>query len=200
MSDQSSYRVQLLNKADSVRFFERRALGDFGPGAPLRHREAAPVDGFEMSGSFELNVSDSRTGQLLWTHTQPNLITDWGRHVWFDAAWTVVRLGFSPAQEAPNLSRCSVPTDGSQVFVSSNLGIGTVIPATYTRQWSVTFSAPASNRTLGTIFTTTTASNSVDTNVGPCQMMSYTLLTPPKTQMTTQTLEVVYRLSMNPIY
>lgn len=38
-----------------------------------------------------------------------------------------------------------------------------------------------------------------DANVGVYGIAAYALLTPAKTQTTTQTLEVVYRISMSPI-
>jgi hypothetical protein len=42
-------------------------------------------------------------------------------------------------------------------------------------------------------------STNTDTLVGAYGIAAYALLTPAKTQTTTQTLEVVYRISMSPI-
>lgn len=208
MSNDNPLKVQLLSPSEADAFLSARSKGQFPSpppthlGRPLHpdHRKLVLADGFEVKGAFELVARDEKSGEVEWRTEQENLITDCGRHAFFDLGWTNMRLGFAPSTETPNIFRCSIGTDGNQAFLSANLGSGTVTPSTYTKQWSTTFGTPGSNRTLGIIWTSYYSANSLDGNAGPLYIWSYSLLTPPKTQTTTQTLEVIYKLSMNPIY
>jgi hypothetical protein len=111
-----------------------------------------------------------------------------------------MQIGFAPSKETPTLARSSISTDPAQCFISGNLGSGTITPATYTRTYSFNFATPpASNRTLGTVMWMF-YQHGINTWMGPEQIGAYALLTPPKTQTTLQTLEVVYKISMNPVY
>ena len=199
MSD-SPYKVQELNGAERQQFlasYERKVLGRALKPA---HRKMMLAEGFELKGTFELTARDAKSGEVEWRHEQDNLITDWGRYWFFDVGWTNLQLGFAPAQETPAVLRCSIPTDGAQVFNSGNLGSGTVTPSTYTKTWSTTFGTPGINRTLGMLMTAFYSGTFVDANMGVVQCWSYALLTPPKTQTTTQTIELVYKMAINPIY
>lgn len=200
MSGNDSYKVQLLSTAEADAFLARRASGHLGKPLEPSHRKIVLAEGFEVKGEFELTARDSRSGEVDWQVKQENLITDIGRQAFYDLGWTNMRLGFAPSTEAPSVFRSSIGTDGSQSFVSGNLGSGTVTPSTFTKQWSTTFGTPAANRTLGIIWTSYFSGTAVDGNLGPVYIWSYSLLTPPKTQTTVQTLEVIYKLSMNAIY
>lgn len=195
-----NYKVQVLSPEEAATFLARK--GSY-LGKPLKpdHRKIV-ANGFEVKGEFELTARDAKTGAVDWHVQQENLLTDYGRHYFFELGMTNLRLGFCPSQETPNIVRCALATDGSQTFVSVNLGSGSVTPSTYTKQWSTTFGVPNPlvNRTLGTIWTGHYASSGPDAQMGPVVIWSYALLTPPKTQTTVQTLEVVYKLSLNPIY
>lgn len=200
MSADKIYKAQELSPTEAEAFLARKQPTYLGRPLEPAHRKMVLASGFELKGEFELIARDARSGEVDWRLQQENLITDIGRQAWFDLGWTNLRLGFAPARETPSVLRCAVPTDGSQTFISANLGSGTVTPSTYTKQWATTFGTPGANRTLGILWTSYFSGNANDANVGPLYIWSYSLLTPPKTQTTVQTLEVVYKLSMNPIY
>lgn len=199
MSNDSPYKVEVLTPEQVDAFLAQRGRSHLGKPLKPDHRKII-ANGFELKGEFELTARDAKSGEIDWHVKQENLITDCARHAFFDLGLTNLRLGFAPSQETPSIFRCSIGTDGSQTFASGNLGSGTVTPSTFTKQWSTTFGTPASNRTLGIIWTSYYAGAGPDANLGPVYIWSYSLLTPPKTQTTVQTLEVVYKLSMNPIY
>jgi len=198
-----SYIAQEMGPAEVDAFLRARAQGrmpsHLGSPIPSAHRKMVLASGFEVKGEFELTARDVRSGEVEWQTKQENLLTDIARSAWFDNGLQNLRLGFAPSQEAPSIFRSAVPTDGNQTFLSGNLS-PTITPSTYTKQYSTTFGTPASNRTLGIIWTSYYTGSSNDVNFGAIYIWSYSLLTPPKTQTTTQTLEVVYKLSMNPVY
>lgn len=199
MNDKA-YKVQELSPLEREAFlasYERRFLGK---ALPKDHRKMLLADGFEVVGSFGLTARNTATGEVAWVHEQENLITDVGRRAFFDHGWNSISLGFAPSQETPSVLRPGISTDGTQVFVSGNLGAGTVTPSTYTKTWSTTFGTPGSNRTLGTLFAAHYTGTRIDSNYGFFYSFAYTLLTPPKTQTTTQTIELVYKMAINPIY
>jgi hypothetical protein len=200
MSNNNAYKVQDLSPAEVREFLARRNTPSH-LGKPLKpeHRKIV-MNGFELKGEFELTARDARSGEVEWEVKQENLLTDIGRQNFFEQGLSNLRLGFAPSQETPSILRCAVPTDGSQCFVSGNLGSGAVTPSTYTKQWSTTFGVPVANRTLGIIWTTFFQAGAPDGNMGLPYIWSYSLLTPPKTQTTVQTLEVIYKLSLNPIW
>jgi len=193
------YKVELLSPADAADFLAHRERPYLGKLTPKSHRKVF-ANGFEMTGRFELIARDVESGKVDWQHEQENLITDTGRSGFYDVNFTPIRIGFAPSQETPNILRNSIGTDGSQTFVTASQVAPTNITATFTKQWTTTFATPASNRTLGIIFITSASGTVTDVNVGPTVLWSYSLLTPPKTQTTVQTLEVIYKLSINAIY
>lgn len=152
--------------------------------------------GVNLEGSFSLTARDAASGEIEWAHEDKNLITDFGRRVWADTRFSAsVFISFSPSTEVPQSGRYSIPSDVTQCFSSG--GFAPVnAPATHTKTWSTTFGTPGTTRTLGTI---ALCSATTEGNMGTKFVMAYALLTPPKTQTTTQTLEVVYKVSMNPI-
>lgn len=197
------YSAQEMGPGEVDAFLRARALGKLpshlGRETPAVHKKMVLASGFEVKGEFEMVARDVRSGEVEWQVHQENLLTDIAKNAWFDNGLTNLRLGFAPCTETPSIIRSAIPTDGTQCFLSANL-TPTVTPSTYTKQYSTTFGTPASNRTLGIIWTSFHSGGSFDVNFGPTYIWTYSLLTPPKTQTTTQTLEVVYKLSMNPVY
>lgn len=188
---------------EALPIHERPYLGRFSSES---HRRVV-FEGIELKGAFELTARDVESGDVAWKHQQDNLITDWGRCGFFDNAWNSMGIGFCPSKETPLTNRTSVLTDGNPALGYPNGptvysgGISpSITPSTNTRQYATTFPAPNANRTLGTIWLGYTSGGGVDQNFGVYQINSYALLTPAKTQTTTQTLEVVYKISMNPIF
>lgn len=152
--------------------------------------------GLVMKGSFELVARDAKSGEVEWSHKDDNLITDFGRRFWMDTRFNGFQLGFAASTETPAAARCGLAGDTTQLFVSGNLTPSNN-NVTNTKTVSTTFGTPPNNRTLGTIWIH-------PINIGIQQgfvqaVVAYALLTPPKTQTTTQTLEVVYKISMSPI-
>jgi hypothetical protein len=151
----------------------------------------------ELKGSFEITARDAESGEVAWTHADNNLITDFGRFAWMDMRFYYIQVGFCASTEAPDPRRSALIGDSTQIFSSGNLTPSNN-SVTHTKTVSTTFGTPANNRTLGTIFVLR-VNESLPYNMAR-GVLAYALLTPPKTQTTTQTLEVVYKISMSPIY
>lgn len=198
----NEYKVDVLSEKETESFLKMRSgLSLFGRPVPEKHCRILTAEGFELKGQFELTARDARSGEIEWQHSQDNLITDLGRVSFWTVGWTNNVIGFVPSKETPIHTRNSISTDGSQSFVSTNLGSGSVTPSTYTKQYSFNFTGlPPANRTLGSIYMSYYNPSPQDGNFGPWHVWAFALLTPSKTQTTTQTLEVVYKISMNPIY
>lgn len=193
----SDYRVSVVSPEEAEMVLARLRKG--GPENKNHRRTAVLQGGIEMKGAFEITARDVASGEVAWAHKDDNLLTDFGRRRWMDYRWTSLTLGFSSSTEPPSAGRCSLASNGNQVFVSGNLTPSNN-PTTHTKTISTTFGTPAANRTLGTVWIQI-YNDGVNTANGFVHgMMAYALLTPPKTQTTTQTLEVVYKISMSPIY
>jgi hypothetical protein len=194
--NESRYGVEVISQAEADAFLRQMACG--GPENRGNRRTIVTADGFEISGEFFLTARDARSGEVEWEHHDKNLITDFGRRCWFETKWHQATIAFAPSTETPLTGRYSIPSDSAQTFSSaalspSNNGV------THTKTFSTTYIAPGSNRTLATIVLGRYTGAVAMGNMGLAQVMAFALLTPPKTQTTTQTLEVVYKVSMNPI-
>lgn len=198
----NGYKVEVLSERETENFLKMRSGPTlFGRPVPDKHRRILTAEGFELKGRFSLTARDAKSGEVEWEHAQDNLITDYGRAIFWTNGWANSTIAFAPSKDTPIQTRDSLATDAAQCFVSSNLGGGVVTPATYTKQYTVNFNTPpASTRTLGTICLCYYTPNAVDASLGVYNILAYALLTPAKTQTTTQTLEVVYKVSMNPIF
>jgi hypothetical protein len=192
-----SHKVELISEAEAESFLRRLKES---PENRTGKRSLLFPFGLEVKGEFSLIARDAKSGEIEWEHSQPNLLTDIGRRFWMENRFSSFRLGFCPSTEAPNSGRYSISTDptANATFVTSTNLTPTNAPATNTKTVSTTFTAPASNRTLGMI-AVIGAGITASVNMGLFAVQAYAILTPPKTQSTTQTLEVVYKISMNPI-
>ena len=190
----SDYKVEIASPEEVAEILKKRPMG---PENKNGRRSIVGYGGFEIKGEFALIARDAVSNEIEWEHSEKNLVTDGGRRVWFDFKFvqTSPLIGFSPDVRTPNTNRYTSTTDSAQSFTGSATVV--ITPATHTKTYSITFGTPASNRTLGTIFLTWSG-NTV--NMGPTFMSAYTLLTPSRVQTTTNTLEVIYKVSMNPIY
>lgn len=203
----SAYRVELLSERESEQLMKRLSKGQTYLGKHVldSHDRIMTPEGLELKGHFSLTAKDSRSGEVEWQHEQDNLITDRWRQLWgtnSNYGVGIIGIGFMPSTETPSAQRISVSTDGAQCIMSNNLGGGSVTPSTYTKTWSTTYGTPSSNRTLGSVVIGVPwgYGTPVDVNGGMLDIWSWALLTPPKVQTTVQTLEVVYKISMNPIW
>lgn len=191
----SDYKVSVVSPEEAEEVLARLRRG--GPSNKNARRTALLQGGIELKGSFEVTCREA-TGEVAWTHKDENLITDFGRRAWMDNRFYNLNVGFSSSTELPTAARSSLASDANQVFTSGNLSPSNN-SSTHTKTISTTFGTPANNRTLGSIFI-----QRLNENVNALGfvhgMIAYALLTPPKTQTTTQTLEVVYKISMSPIY
>jgi len=192
------YTAELLTPEQSEVVYAKH----LGKLIPTAHKRIITPEGLEIKGSFELKLRDAKSGQVELEHKQDNLITDFGRRHFSYQAFMSLFVGFCPSRETPQVPRYSLPTDVTQTFDSQPYGEqnGVVTVATHTKQLGpYNFATPpSSNRTLGTIFLFTSGGNNAD--IGPLNMLAYALLSPARVQTTTQTLEVIYKFSMTPIY
>lgn len=190
-----NYQVQQLSIEQAEQIVRQHFRRPLMPA----HRQIILSDGVVMTGSFGLVARDVETGKVAWEHEQANLVTDLGRLSFFTTAWGTLSLGFAPSREAPSIGRCTLSTDGSQCVVSTGQSTGTVTALTNTRSFGpITYSAPASNRTLGTLIVAHTAS-APDANIGWPGVLAYTVLSPSKVQTIAQTIELNYKISISVI-
>lgn len=189
----NNYKVELLSPEQTDAFLQGRKPWE----NPFTKKPSAQVDGMEIVGEFFLTAKDVKSGETEWEYSGKNLITDSGRRAWMETRFGNLNVMFAPSTEVPVAGRSSIVTDATQAFESNGF-VPSNAPATNTKTFSTTFGTPATTRTLGTI-ALGRVGGSYRANRGLFQMMAYALLSPPKTQTTTQTLEVVYKVSMNPI-
>jgi hypothetical protein len=163
--------------------------------------------GVRFEGQFHLKcrelptkaqIDNGEPGELVWEADQKNLVTDFGRRRWMEEGWGSASnyIFVSPSTEVPVSSRYSLlDLGGSTQANSQSQWASPVAPSnnssTLTRSWSPSaLATPPSTRTIATIGLCTNGY----VNVGPLYVMSFSLISPAKTQTTTQTLEVVYSL------
>jgi hypothetical protein len=192
----SNYKVSIVGPEEAEAVLARLRRG--GVENKNFRRTAILQGGIELRGSFEVTAREVGSGEVAWSVKEDNLITDFGRRAWMDMRYYNLQLGFSSSTEPPSAARCSLASDANQIFTSGNLTPSNN-PSTHTKTISTTFGTPGNNRTLGTIWIQR-VNESVSAQGFVHGMVAYALLTPPKTQTTTQTLEVVYKISMSPIY
>lgn len=156
-----------------------------------------PID-FVLEGHVFLTAREA-SGKVAWQHDQKNIITDFGRRHFCAFNFVPAFIVTSPSIETAALGRYALLDDGN---ASSSQASGSTAPTydsvTLTKTWSpAAFSAPAANRQIGTVGLCVATR---DGNVGLFQTAAFTVLTPVKTQTTAQTLEVVYKVTLTPIY
>ena len=190
----NDYKVSVPSPEEAAAALARLRAGERENSRPA----LALYEGVELKGSFEITARDVRTGEVAWDYKGTNLITDFGRRAWMDMRFYNIQIGFSASIEPPTAARGSISGDINQIFASGNLSPSNN-SVTHTKTVSTTFGTPASNRGLGTIFLFRLNEGVVAHGMAR-GVIAYALLTPPKTQTTTQTLEVVYKISMSPIY
>lgn len=179
----------------SIEEFKKRT----SPHSFLNHSKTLKLPGdLELRGEFEVTCREA-SGESVWNVKQSNLLTDCGRRIWMDTVFLSARIAFSQSTETPNPTRYMICSDASNSLTFTSATISAVNdPVTNTKTFSTTFSTPPVTRTLGTIMLCWNTTNT-DSTIGAYGIAAYSLLTPAKTQTTTQTLEVVYRISMSPI-
>jgi hypothetical protein len=189
------YKIEILSPEEAERVLKKLDRSQIGK--PLQRTMIIP--GFEIKGEFSLVARDAKSGEVEWEHYDENLITDLGRRFWMDNHFSNMKLGFSPDTRTPSPNRFTSTTDPTQCFVSGGIAPANT-PATHTKTLIYNpAGTPASNRTLGMIAVLSNIATVLGTNMGLYTIAAYALLTPPRVQTTTQTLEVAYKISMNPI-
>jgi len=189
------YKIEEISSESAAALIKRFTSG---PENRAARRSLVLPGGLEIVGEFSLVARDVASGDVAWEHAEKNLITDFGRRNWMEARWHQAMIAFAPSLETPQFNRYSLPSDSTQTFSSAALTPGVTL-ATHTKTFSTTFGTPGTNRTLGCIILGRFTGSTQYANMGIDQILAFALLTPPKIQTTIQTLEVTYRVSMNPI-
>lgn len=152
-----------------------------------------------LQGRFRLTCREAN-GNVAWEVARENLITDYGRRRFYldNLGNASAFLFTSPSSEAPLIARAAVLDDGA----SSSSQFSTIVNPTYdsltlTKSWFFSFATPASTRRIGTVGLTAYSSASL---VGPQRLLAYALVSPVKTQTTSQTLELRYTIALTPVY
>lgn len=153
-----------------------------------------------LKGYVDLTCREA-DGSVAWEVHQPNLITDYGRRRFLDGILHTFYVVTSPSADAPANGRSGIIDYGTSGTVVASQESTFVTPTydavTLTKTWNITFTAPAYNRALGCIGLTDVGSKPA---FGVNGLIAYTLLSPVRTQTTSQTLEVLYRITINPVY
>jgi hypothetical protein len=193
------YKVEQVSGPEADALIQR-FLRSLGPENRSGRRSMVLPGGFEVKGEFSLTARDAQSGEIAWQHAEKNIITDYGRRQWMETHWHQAKIVFAPSTETPQSNRFTIGTDGSQCVETVAITPSNAT-ATHTKTFTLItpLSAPGTNRTLGTIALARFTGSVSSALAGIDLLLSYALLTPPKTQTTTQTLEVVYKVSMNPI-
>lgn len=144
-------------------------------------------------------VCREQDGSVAWEIHQPNVITDFGRRQMAVQTITTMYVGTSPSNEVADAGRSFFPDDGAATSAQLSASVNaTYDSVTLTKTWSpAAFAAPAANRQIGMIGLSI---NSTKSGYGLDGLFAYTVLSPVKTQTTSQTLEVVYKITLTPIY
>jgi hypothetical protein len=175
-------RVQVCSPDEA-----RRIIAALGP--PEKAHETM------LHGFVDLTCREE-DGSIAWEIHQPNVITDYGRRLFFmnglgDATGY---LFTSPSTETPIIGRYALPDTGNVAQVSGVI-THSYDANTLTKTIYYNFPAPASAKQIGTV-----GVGYVATGVGPYAIVAYTRISPVKTQGTTQTLELQYRITLTPVY
>lgn len=138
-------------------------------------------------------------GSVAWEVHQPNLITDYGRSVLANGTFYIMRVVTSPATEDADVWRTAFTDDGAAASSQQSTNVTPTYDSfSLTKTWAPVsaFAAPASNRRIGIIGLTDSAKLAGMIS----RLTAYTRITPVRTQTPTQTLEVVYKITLTPLY
>lgn len=146
----------------------------------------------ELKGHIHVVCREVESEEIVWEVDQPNIITDLGRRQWMRNGFLNATVATSPSSETPSINRYSLTDNGAS---SSSQSSGAIAPtnnsATNTKTFSNTFATPSATRTIGTI-----ALGIFTAQYGLSQLLCYSVISPAKTQTTSQTLELTYRITM----
>lgn len=169
----------------------RRYIEALGPD-PLK-----PSPG-QFKGFIDLTAREE-DGSVAWEVHQSNLITDYRRLRGVgQSGWNNPFIFTSPSSEPALRGRSTLTDDGAASSAQSAGVTGTYDSLTLTWSYLTTFAVPSgSNRRIGTVGLCHVGWSNLYGIVG---IWAYTVLSPFKTQTTTQTLELRYRVTLIPTY
>lgn len=163
--------------------------------ALLREKATDAIEwqGFSIKGELELTAHEE-DGSVAWhVPWQKNLITDYGRRRWAWDCFKTGRVFFAAPQETPRFDRYSVLEFASSISWQAADPAPTTDWAAMTKTWAYTFPVPGATRTIGMVG----LCDGVNSGYGTFAINTYSLLTPVKTQTTSQTVELNYRLTLS---
>lgn len=182
----SAPKVELISPAEMESFLSR-----------FRGQKDTPTIegmGFRFEGFIDAVCREESSQEVAWELHQRNLFTDYGRREWMNASIASFQVGTSPSAETPLLARYSLSDNGQTSSSQSTSVSPTNNSSTNTKTFSTSFGTPSGNRQIGTI-----GLGIYNNLFGFDQVVAYSLITPIKTQTTTQTLEIVYRITITPV-
>ena len=178
--------IQLLSPKEAVHVINSlKAEGRRDP------RHINLVGGVSIKGSADITCRDVESGEVVWKDSVDNAITDRCRQLWMNNLMYSASLAVSANTEAIDFRRYTFVGPNSANDVP-DIGVTRAISG-YTASYTYTFPTPSPARTIGCI--------AIGGNSAGIGMYIYAalLLSPPKTQSTTQTLEVIYKLTASGI-
>jgi hypothetical protein len=184
-------RMKLTERENKARAVEEARHGGFD---------------FALHGYVDAWFRNAKTGKIEDEIHQPNLITDLCRRAFnlqlVTAALTSNFIITSPSAEPALLGRYTLCDAGTTASGQTSVATAASYDAvTLTKSWLVAFAVPPANRRIGAVGVAGTGSGTMvgwSTAHGALNLYAYTVISPVKTQATTQTLEVNYRITLTP--
>jgi hypothetical protein len=162
-----------------------------------RHEEAASeltFLGLSIKGFFDVVCREGE--KVAWEAHQTNLLTDFGRRAWMYNSIAQAGIFTSGVAETPSVGRNLL----ADAVGSSQTQVVTTAPTcdwnALTKTWSTTFGVPGSNRQIAIVGLLGSWSGAI--GWGAYGILCYSALSPIKTQTTSQSLEISYRLTLSP--
>lgn len=155
-----------------------------------------------LAGCIEATFRDACTGRVVERIHQCNVVTEYGRRRFmadgFGNQQNNLYIFTSPSRETPDAARHSLAQASNVGAQQANTGTPWTDGPSLTRGWGATFGAPAQNMTIGTVGLALNVGANVGWGVD--NVAAYTLISPARVQTTSQTLEIAYRVTLNPVY
>jgi hypothetical protein len=149
--------------------------------------------GISIKGFFDM-VCRNEDQSISWEEHKSNIFTDYGRRRWMAGGISTGSIFTSGVAETPRVDRYSLVEGWSTAQTMTAVAPSTDWGA-WTKTWSTTMSAPGSNRQIACVGVIP-AGAVLGVSYGARLMACYALINPVKTQTTSQTLEISYRLTM----
>jgi len=186
-------RIKLCSPSEAAAYIASLTASE----AKALEREPPRID---FQGHVDL-VCREETGEIAWEVHQHNVVTNYFRR----AAWFNIGLPVPPtlAYQYLVIGDSLDPARADRNNLIDGNGVGAVSlqltgasDGGWGKSWTNSFAAPGASRRIGAVGLSS-AADGWFSGGGMNFLLAYTQINPYKTQSTTQTLEVVYKITLN---